>query len=592
MSVDPAVSVIVPTHNVGHWVRECLSSILDDQDVDFEVIVVDDNSTDDTWQVVSAMADNNQHLRLVRSIGSGGAQARNLGVELARGEYIVFCDGDDLVPRGAYARMLSCARATGADMVIGNFLKFWSTRTWRPTRKWPAFDERRIGVTLLDAVSLIRNRACWNRMFRRQFWLDERIYFPSVPRSNDIVPMTKALVSAKRIDVITEDVYLYRGRPGDGSMSARAAGLENYTSYLAQELECSALVASLGDTNLRTEYDDLFLSADGWVHLRGFLDQAQNATYEKDDLERARRYLVAMLDSLDANSFARLRLEQRLVYALAAAGSWTAAGRLMRAIKPAAEAMPDGMWFLEQAAALQPSPVLPPALLGKALNRWLVSPLVDDAESIASDVPAMLASHVDVFRRAYSDDDVVRQLPAGGQQLMRTLVTGGEDAIRACFAEGLLKICPESVAVRRGRLVLRAAVVGPKVDELTLYATSGDMRRDFRQVRLSADARMVEASLPVLGLAVGRWSIRVVARDSVSSVDAEIVVPSAAVTERGRRGARAVIRPRLDGRRGEVVLVRRHVLLRAGRRIVRAAARRVHAQHGRPIEARRTKGQS
>lgn len=577
MTTEPAVSVIVPTHNVGHWVRECLSSILEDQDVDFEVIVVDDNSTDDTRQIVSAIAVDDDRLRLVRSIGSGGAQARNLGVELARGEYIVFCDGDDLVPRGAYARMLSRARETGADMVVGNFIKFWSTRTWRPTRRWPEFDEDRVGVTLLDAVSLIRNRACWNRMFRRQFWVDERIYFPSVPRSNDIVPMTKALVSAKRIDVITEDVYLYRGRPGDGSMSARAAGLESYVSYLTQELQCCVLVASLGDANLRSEYDDLFLSADGWVHLRNFLDQAQHATYDKADLERARRHLVAVMDSLDPASFERLRLERRVVYALAAAGSWEAAGRLMRAIKPATEAMPDGLWFLEHVAQLVPSRILPAEQRDRAATRRLVPLLMDSSEVITPDLVAVLASHLDLFRRVFSADDVVHELPAGGQQLVRALMSGDKEVIKDRLADGLIRVTPEFFAVHRGSLVLRATVTGPRANGLGVYAACGETRRAFRRLRVDADAGTLEARLPTFRLGVGHWSIRVVVPDAVLPVDAEIMVRSSVVTERGRRGARAVIRAHPDGRRGQVVIVRHHAVPRAGRRILRAVVRRIRA---------------
>jgi glycosyltransferase involved in cell wall biosynthesis len=569
------VSVVVPVHNVGRWVRECLSSILDDQDVDLEVIAIDDNSTDDSWSVVAAIADRDARVQLVRSIGTGGAQARNLGVELAHGEYLVFADGDDLVPRGAYARMLASARATGADMVIGNFIKFWSTRIWRPTWKWPAFDEPRVGVTLLDAVSLIRNRACWNRMFRREFWLDQRIYFPSVPRSNDIVPMTKALVSAKHIDVITDDVYLYRGRPGEDSMTARASGLESYTAYLTQELECSSLVTSLGDERLRAEYDDLFLSADGWVHLRGFLNGAQRAVYEKEDLARAHQWLVPMLESLDVASLARLPHERSWVYALAAAGAWSAAGRLMDSIKPASGPRPDAMWFLEQGAALGTSSFLTADALGSLLGETLLSSLVERAHLVDSGLPAQLAAHADIFRRAHTAD-VMSRLSAGAQQLMQALVTGREDVIRDRFAEGFLSLRPESVALRRGRFVIRAAVTGPVVDELTLYAVSGDdVRRAFPDVRLDADARLLEASIPVSKLSTGRWSLRFAARNSATTVDAPLVIPREVVTRRGRPWTRAVIRPRSTRRHEAVIVVRSNVVFRSAYHVARALRRMV-----------------
>ena len=84
---------------------------------------------------------------------------------------------------------------------------------------WPAFDEERTLVRLAEAPSALRNRACWNRVFRRDFWDSAGISFPDASRSNDIEPMVHALTTA-RFDVVTETVYVYRDRPGPGSMTA------------------------------------------------------------------------------------------------------------------------------------------------------------------------------------------------------------------------------------------------------------------------------------------------------------------------------------------------------------------------------------
>jgi Glycosyl transferase family 2 len=565
MIVQPEVSVVVPVHNVGQWVRECLSSMLDDQDVDLEIIVVDDNSTDDTRSVVAAVAKRDARLRLVRSVGSGGAQARNLGVELARGKFLVFCDGDDLVPRGAYARFLTSARATGADMVIGSFLKFWSTRTWRPTPSWPAFDENRIGVTLTDVPSLIRNRACWNRMIRRQFWLDERIYFPTVPRSNDIVPITKALISAEHIDVITDDVYLYRGRPGVASMTARAADLTSFTSYLSQELVSSVLVGSKDAIDLRAEYDSLFLSADGWVHLRAFLEQARPSLEDEDELERARGYLAAVLESLAPDSLADLPLWRRWVYVLAAAGRWAAAQRLIRAIKPASEPMPDAVWFVEEAAALSTSPIFTDEMLRETLDRRLVKPFARQTAPLTSDLLARLESHAHVFRRAFPSQILQRQ-SAEGQQLVHALIAEDHEGLKALLDDGLLIVRVESIAVRRGRIILKGAATGARPDQLRLYAASGDRCRDFPDIRWSADMQHIDATIQVSDLGPGKWFLRLAATGSVAIVDAPLFIPSAAVSGTGRRWARAVVGPQTRANDAALV-VRLHLLHRAVQRI-------------------------
>ena len=216
----PELSVVVPTHDVGLWVGELLSSILEDQStpaepVDLEVIVVDDASTDETFEIAEAYAARDPRLTVVRSPGRGGGQARNHGVSLARGRFLAFADGDDLVPRGAYAAMLRKTRETGSDMVVGRFFKLFSDRVWWPVRAWPAFDEERTLVRLADAPSALRNRACWNRVFRRDFWDAAKISFPDASRSNDIEPMVHALTTA-RFDIVTETVYVYRTGPGRG----------------------------------------------------------------------------------------------------------------------------------------------------------------------------------------------------------------------------------------------------------------------------------------------------------------------------------------------------------------------------------------
>jgi CDP-glycerol glycerophosphotransferase len=310
----PAISVVVPTHDVGAWVDECLTSILEDQDVDLEVVVVDDASQDDTWARVSAWAARDARVRAFQAPGVGGGQARNFGVEVARGEYLAFVDGDDLVPRGAYAAMLASARESGSQMVVGDFVKFSALQTWSPTARWTGFADRVQGTTLADRPQLVRNRACWNRLFRRDFWREEAIAFPSVPRSNDVVPMVTALVAARTIDVVPDLVYLYRERPGATSMTARAGAEVGVASYLSQEILCARLLGAVGGDQLEATYWQMVLDADTWVHLR-------RVVRERAELpDRQPSEMPAMLGELlsmrRTRSWTRLRPEKQVVYAL------------------------------------------------------------------------------------------------------------------------------------------------------------------------------------------------------------------------------------------------------------------------------------
>ena len=317
---------MVPTHNVGLWVRECLDSILLDQStidrpIDIELIVVDDHSTDDTWDILETIALRDSRVRLVRNHGIGGAQARNMGIALARGRYIAFVDGDDIVPRRAYDAMITSLEESGSDLAIGSFIKFWPTRVWQPSLRWPAFQQQHAGSMLSALPSLIRNRACWNRVFRADFLRSIDLWFPTVPRSNDIVPMTRSLLAARSVDVLPQPVYLYRARPGASSMTSLAGSIEGFESYLRQEATCALLIAESGDARLLAEYRSLVLRADGWVHLREFLNS--EATARGDEYERASAHLIDLLKALEIPWHHRVPRAWRL----AAKGRWSAARR-------------------------------------------------------------------------------------------------------------------------------------------------------------------------------------------------------------------------------------------------------------------------
>jgi glycosyltransferase involved in cell wall biosynthesis len=112
----PEISVVIPTHNRSGLLRLALRSVLWQQDVDFEVIVVDDGSTDDTSEVVTSLGD--PRIRLIRNDDSQGVSAaRNRGIAEARGQWIAFLDDDDLWAPDKLASQLEAARSTGRTWV-------------------------------------------------------------------------------------------------------------------------------------------------------------------------------------------------------------------------------------------------------------------------------------------------------------------------------------------------------------------------------------------------------------------------------------------------------------------------------------------
>lgn len=437
---SPDVSVIIPTFNVVDWIDDCLTSILDEQTLDLEVVLVDDGSTDGTWTRVLERAAHDPRIRAVRMPGTGGGQCRNYGAELARGRYIAFCDGDDIVPAGAYATMHASAAGSGSDMVIGDFLKFSALRTWSPTGRWNAFGTPRAGIRLVDHPVLIRNRACWNRLFSREFWQREAIRFPSVPRSNDVAPMTAALVSATSIDVLPDIVYLYRDRPGASSMTSQARADVSLRSYLSQEIVCAALVAGVEDPGLTAVFWSMFLDADGWVHVRRYL---QEPTTGQVDAELP-ALLTRMLGSAPPSAWQRLSADRQAVYSLFALGhhEWARAvvGMMGEEDRPFVPLQPREA--MQIVAVLVESSRVPDAGLHALAYRYVVESMTalptPLSEPEAQELLAVVAGHEALFDSPVGDaerphDARIRQALATGDvsQLLRTPPVGVLAAVRA-----------------------------------------------------------------------------------------------------------------------------------------------------------------
>lgn len=121
----PKVSVVIPAHNAGHTIGMALSSMFAQTIADWEVIVVDDGSTDRTVDIIRSMGD--ARVRLLRQTQSGAAAARNQGLEVARGHYIGFLDSDDFLFPRYLETSLEALQASPPKTVVTNNAYFLTT---------------------------------------------------------------------------------------------------------------------------------------------------------------------------------------------------------------------------------------------------------------------------------------------------------------------------------------------------------------------------------------------------------------------------------------------------------------------------------
>ena len=103
----PKLSVIVPVYNTEKYLRECIDSILAQTFGDFELLLVDDGSTDSSGAICEEYAQMDERIRVIHQKNAGATVARRNGVSHAGGEYITFVDSDDWISRDMYAAMMA-----------------------------------------------------------------------------------------------------------------------------------------------------------------------------------------------------------------------------------------------------------------------------------------------------------------------------------------------------------------------------------------------------------------------------------------------------------------------------------------------------
>lgn len=209
--MNPHLSIIIPAYNAAAYLQPCLDSIFSQEYANFEVIVVDDGSTDGTATLLECYP----KVKVIRQENQGMSTARNRGIGEAQGEYILFVDSDDLLTEGALTAL--APELTGEDIIGFNAKKLHEATgeyTYHPTVSepetgdgWTYFCHHRLDPTDIHFVCI------WQRAYRRQFLIDNNLRFvDGILRAEDDLFTTEAMLAAQSLKTITPCLYIYRIR--------------------------------------------------------------------------------------------------------------------------------------------------------------------------------------------------------------------------------------------------------------------------------------------------------------------------------------------------------------------------------------------
>lgn len=117
---NKTVTVIVPAYNAERTIEKCLRSVLNQSYHELEIIVVDDGSTDKTYSICKSIESNDDRLKVIRQVNAGPSAARNKGIDLSTGNYLMFVDSDDWIDQDNIENAVARAEQTCADIVLWN----------------------------------------------------------------------------------------------------------------------------------------------------------------------------------------------------------------------------------------------------------------------------------------------------------------------------------------------------------------------------------------------------------------------------------------------------------------------------------------
>lgn len=219
------VSVIIPLYNAEKYLGVCLESILIQTLKDFEVIIVDDCSTDNSCAVAESYLEKfggrMKIIRLEKNTGSGGIP-RNVGLEFSCGKYIFFVDSDDFIIDTALEELFNAAEkfqaeavymeqgfTCGAEIIPQNLTEvFWNEPKF--IAGIPKFDTENLAERINELTERAIGLTTWSKFSRRDFLVNNNLKFPNICPSQDVIWVIKWLCLAKKILRVPKPLYIYR----------------------------------------------------------------------------------------------------------------------------------------------------------------------------------------------------------------------------------------------------------------------------------------------------------------------------------------------------------------------------------------------
>lgn len=281
------ISIIIPVYNIEKYISCCIDSVLMQTYTDFEIILIDDGSSDRSPEICDRYAEKDKRITVIHKQNEGLSAARNDGVTRAHGHYVAFLDGDDYWDdKNALEKLASRADQTHADIVNYSYKKVYEDtgkveEYFHGIPDMPLVYERiEDQASFMQRNNLYIASAC-NKLIKRSI-LTEDLFFEKGVLSEDIYWCAKLLGKAECLDFVCENFYCYRQRSNSITHSVGSKTCKDLADNL---INCFKYRETVSENKISL-YDSFLAYAFGTF----FINQALIKDDQVDEINRLASY--------------------------------------------------------------------------------------------------------------------------------------------------------------------------------------------------------------------------------------------------------------------------------------------------------------
>ena len=207
-------SVIIPIFNVEEYLGECLRSVSALNPQKYEIIAVNDGSTDSSAEILNEWSESMTNLKIVTQDNKGLSAARNTGLRHAKGKYVAFIDSDDKVDAAMLDKMFRVAESNQVDICVGDYVELYDNINADKVIRHLGINENTLytGSDFLQKYHTLLMSMVWRSIYQRRFLEANSLYFVEGIYFEDVVYTPLCFQAARRVKYLSLPFYTYRKR--------------------------------------------------------------------------------------------------------------------------------------------------------------------------------------------------------------------------------------------------------------------------------------------------------------------------------------------------------------------------------------------